>query len=366
MKKIFLVLILSSLLLICPCCGKKGDLLPPLVRFPQTVEDVQITQKDERIVLNWQNPTAYEDGSTLSVIEMIEIWVLEQDAAGEAQHTEIPPEQFAEKAKLHATLTEDRIQEYLSQEQDSQGRMTYSFDLPAKDFMSKKYTFGIRVKGKKRYSSYSPLVSLKPVALPLPPTDVKAALFPDKIEITWVRPAENRDQSTPPHVEGYNVYRAVGEEERERLNESLVKEEKFEDQNFVFGQTYRYFVRASATDTPPYLESGDSEPGEILTEDTFPPQPPAGLISVAGQDFLAISWDAGKEEDLEGYRVWRREEGAKEFRLLTPEPIKEAAYNDRAVESGKRYTYAVTALDTAGNESPKSEAISDRIRERIG
>jgi hypothetical protein len=365
MKKFFSVLFLSLLLLLCPFCGKKGDILPPLVRFPQTVEDVRAAQKADRIVLTWKNPTAYEDGSTLSVIEKIEIWVLEQDAAGEAQAAEITPEQFAEKAKLHATLTEDRIQEYLSQEEDSQGQMTYSFDLPAKDFMSKKYTFGIRVKGKKRYSSFSPLVSLKPVVLPLPPTDVKAALFPDKIEISWDPPLKNRDQSTPPHVEGYNIYRSQGEEEPRRLIDSLIKEEKYEDKNFVFGQTYRYFVRASATDTPPYLESEDSEAAEILTEDTFPPQPPKGLISVAGQDFLAISWDASPEDDLEGYRVWRQEEGVEEFRLLTPDPIKEAAYNDRAVERGKRYTYAVTALDTAGNESPKSETISDRIRERL-
>jgi hypothetical protein len=365
MKKIFFLFFLSIFLLLCPCCGKKGNLLPPLVRFPQTVEDVQVVQKPDRIVLTWKNPTAYEDGSTLSVIEKIEIWVLEQVTTGEAQLAEIPPEQFAEMAKLHATITEDMIKESDAQEEAPQGQMEYSFDLTGTDALSKKYTFGIRVKGKKRYSSFSPLMSLKPMVLPLPPTQVKAAMFPDKIEITWDPPLKNRDQSSPPHVEGYNIYRSQGEEEPQRLNDGLIKEEKYKDKNFVFGQTYRYLIRASATDTSPYLESEDSEAAEILTEDTFPPQPPEGLISVAGQDFLALSWDQNKEEDLAGYRVWRLDEGSQEFRLLTPDLIKEAAYNDRAVEKGKRYTYAVTALDTAGNESVKSETISGRIRERM-
>jgi fibronectin type 3 domain-containing protein len=112
------------------------------------------------------------------------------------------------------------------------------------------------------------------------------------------------------------------------------------------------------------LESEDSEGIEILTKDTFAPEPPKGLISVAGQDVLAISWDANEEDDLEGYRVWRREEGAIEFRPLTQNSIKESAYNDRAIERGKMYAYAVTALDKAGNESQKSKTITDRIRER--
>ena len=32
------------------------------------------------------------------------------------------------------------------------------------------------------------------------------------------------------------------------------------------------------------------------------------------------------------------------------------AYSDRAVEAGKSYRYQVTALDRAGNESPRSDA----------
>ena len=363
MRKFFLAFLLFVSILFSAFCGKKGDLLPPLVRFPQTVEGVRAVQRDDRIVLTWLNPTAYEDGSTLSLIEKIEIWILEEDATPEEKTTEVPTDKFAEKAKLHATITEDQIKESAAQDGAPQGKMDYSFDLSGKKFLSKKYTFGIRVKDKKRYSSFSALVSLEPMVLPFPPTEVKATVFPNRIAITWKAPLKNRDQSTPPHVEGYNIYRSEGDQEPNRVNENLIKEEKFEDKNFIFGKMYRYTIRASATDTMPYMESEDSEKADILAEDTFPPRPPKGLLSVAGQDFLAISWDAGTEVDLEGYRVWRRVEGAKEFSLLTPTPIKESAYNDRTVERGKTYTYAVTALDESGNESAKSETITGRIRE---
>jgi len=144
-----------------------------------------------------------------------------------------------------------------------------------------------------------------------------------------------------------------------------VKLEKYDDKNFSFGQTYKYFVRASATDPAPFFESHDSEVVEILTKDTFAPNQPKGLMSVGGMDVIAIRWDENSEEDLDGYRVWRRDEIEKEFRLLTPQPIKENAFSDTAVEKDKRYYYAVTALDKAGNESQKSEIIFDMIRERL-
>jgi hypothetical protein len=365
MKNFIAVFLTTILVLPFLSCGKKGDIQPPLVRFPQTAESVQIAQKSDQIILTWRNPIAYVDGSTLSVIEIIEIWILEEIAAEGIETVEMPVEEFERMAKLHATITGDQIQEYAAQEESSEGQMVYSYTLSGKDFLSKKYTFGLRIKEKKRFSSFSVLVSLKPMVLPLPPTDVAATVFPDRIEVKWNPPLKNRDQSSPPNLEGYNIYRSEEEGEPRCLNANLIKGENYNDKNFGFGQVYKYFVRASATSTFPFLESEDSEEIEILAEDTFAPDPPKGLISVAGQEVLSITWDANAEDDLDGYRVWRREEGTTEFRLLTPKLIKENAYYDKTVKKGIMYVYSVTALDKAGNESPKSKTISDRIRERM-
>jgi hypothetical protein len=363
MKNFFSALFATFLVFFCLYCGKKGDILPPLVRFPQAIEEIRAVQKSDRIILTWINPTAYEDGSTLSSIEVVEIWALEEKTGIEESSAKILAEEFEKVAKPLAVIPQDRFEDYAVQDGTDKRLMAYAYDLSG-DFLSKKYTFGLRVKDRKRYSAFSVLVSVKPMVLPLPPTEVKAEVFADRIEITWKPLSGSSDSSSAPNVKGYNVYRSMGEEGPQRRNSRLVEEEKYGDRDFVFGQTYRYFVRASATETSPYLESEDSEAIEIFAKDTFAPEPPQGLVSVSGQDVVAISWDPNEEEDLAGYRVWRREEGTEEIGLLTPEPIKESVYNDRAAEKGKMYAYAVTAVDISGNESRISNIIIDGIRER--
>lgn len=363
-------------------CGKKGELLPPLVRIPQTAKDIQITQKVDRIILTWKNPAAYEDGSPLTEIEKIEIWIL-KEAKGMEKETEkgdeekekekekvekteapkIDMEEFDQKANLHSTIEKDKINEYLASGESNAGEMRFEYKLSPEDLGSEKITFGLRVKDRKRYSAFSDPVSLEPLVLSLPPEDVAASVFQDRIEVTWKSPSRNADNSAPANVKGFNIYRYEGEEKPRRLNESPVKKEKYEDKQFVFGQTYAYFVRASATESSPYLESEDSMKVEILAEDTFAPASPKGLISIAGQGFISLSWDINPEDDLDGYRVWRREEGEKEFALISREITKESAYIDKAVKGGHKYDYCVSALDKTGNESQKSDIISERVRE---
>ncbi len=380
MKNFFSAFLTIILTLPFFSCGKKGDLLPPLVRLPQTAKEVQITQKSDRIILSWKNPTAYEDGSPLSEIEKIEIWVLKEDKAAnvEAKKTdkedekqdvekaapELKKEDFDQKASLHLTIEKDRIPEYMDSGDSSMREMRYGYKLSPKDLGLKKFTFGIRVKDRKRFSAFSDLVSLEPLVLSLPPEEVTASVFQDRIEVKWRKPSFNVDKSSPSNLKGFNVYRIEGEEEPRRLNEALVRKELYNDKEFAFGQTYRYFVRASATESSPYLESENSMEVEVLAKDTFAPAPPKGLISVVGQGFISLSWDANPEDDLDGYRVWRQEEEQKEYIPITRVIIKENAYIDRAVRRGRKYDYCVTSVDRAGNESQKSKIISERIRER--
>jgi hypothetical protein len=46
-------------------CGKKGALLPPLVRTPQRPDAVTVEQRGATLYLGWKNPTKSIDGGAL-------------------------------------------------------------------------------------------------------------------------------------------------------------------------------------------------------------------------------------------------------------------------------------------------------------
>jgi fibronectin type 3 domain-containing protein len=154
------------------------------------------------------------------------------------------------------------------------------------------------------------------------------------------------------------VYRESENEEFHRINTALIEETSYTDNDFTYNLAYRYYVRASATSSSPYTESENSNVTEILTLDILIPIAPTGLVAIAGENFVSLSWDANKETDLAGYRVWRRSEGEEEFSALTDELITENVYHDSNVAKNQSYFYAITALDANGNESQRSEAIS--------
>ena len=369
------LLIFFSLFLALSFCGKKGPIQPPVIKVPQQVENFEAQQRGDRIILRWTNPVAYSDGSDLSEIKEIEIWLLEvikesKETPEEASREEkkAPPkislEEFKEKSKLERVIKRDEFPDYQRQfDKDSLG-FEYGYELPEKNLTLKRYIFALKVKDNREKSSdLSKRLSVRPRIISLPPQEVRLALHEDRIEICWREPEKNIDHSSPADVRGYNIYRKKEGEFFSRLNSSLIKENKYSDEDFLFGEVYHYLVRASSTESSPFWESADSETAEILAEDIFAPAPPSGLILVAGEDFISLSWDMNKEKDLQGYNVWRREESQEGYSLLTLQPIRENIYNDYAVEKNKRYHYAITARDMNGNESEKSETRSEEIRE---
>jgi fibronectin type 3 domain-containing protein len=99
-------------------------------------------------------------------------------------------------------------------------------------------------------------------------------------------------------------------------------------------------------------ESLPSAPIHVNHADTFPPSVPTNITAVAGPDSIEVSWSRSPEPDLKGYYVYRSEAGAPFVRqggLLTL-----PTYSDHAVQRGRKYEYAVSAVDQKNNESEKS------------
>ncbi len=361
MKRSLPVILLLFVLVFSPACGKKGPLAPPPLMIPQSVENFSLSQRGEQFVLSWANPSAYIDGSPMKEVSEIEIWLMEEDSK-EADQRKIARQEFENKASLIVRLFRQKFP-LLRETGKASSRLTFIYR-PEKGIRTQQTCiFALRVRDeRRRVSEFSDLLSVVTQILPLPPVNIRAVVFDNHILLRWDAPLGSSDQSIPARVVGYNLFRSSDKEPPFLVNSSLIKEIEYRDTDFSFGQTYRYFVRAVAAEGPPLLESDDSEAVEVRALDTFPPASPSGLAAIAGTNYIALSWEANKEADVAGYRVWRQEAGGAEFTLIASLGPAANSYTDSAVEKNKRYDYAITALDSAGNESQRSASVAAVIR----
>ncbi|MEJ5366736.1 MAG: hypothetical protein WHT08_00360 [Bryobacteraceae bacterium] len=208
--------------------------------------------------------------------------------------------------------------------------------VPATAWTGKEMVFGVRTRGPRgRFSQWSNLIVLRIVAPPAPPRGLRAEGTPEGIRVMWEGEGAR-----------WRVFRKAGEEFEQAAE---VEQREWLDRDASFGRTYEYAVeQVKETGAVPAV-SERTAPARIEYEDTFPPAPPAGLRAVAGTGSVELNWDRNREEDLRAYQVWRAEEGGEFVRL--GEPAASSSFSDRTVVSGRRYRYAVSAIDEKGNES---------------
>ena len=125
----------------------------------------------------------------------------------------------------------------------------------------------------------------------------------------------------------------------------------FTDPEATFGTEYRYMVMATSGDTH---QSVMSETETIVPKDTFPPSVPVGLTPVQGVRTIELAWERNTEADLRGYYVYRADTGPMQ---RVAGPIDSPAFSDGGVQTGRRYRYAISAVDVSGNESAQSAPV---------
>jgi fibronectin type 3 domain-containing protein len=101
--------------------------------------------------------------------------------------------------------------------------------------------------------------------------------------------------------------------------------------------------------------------------DSFPPKTPTGLAAIPSADGIDLSWEPNAEPDLAGYIVYRRQvsstgEATGTPIRLTSAPTPAPAFSDRTAQPGLTYSYRITAIDTAGNESPAGNEVQESRR----
>jgi fibronectin type 3 domain-containing protein len=149
------------------------------------------------------------------------------------------------------------------------------------------------------------------------------------------------------------------------VNSAPVDGFTLDDLQEIDGRRRCYVVSAVRGRGERAVEGHTSQQACVTTVDIFPPAAPAGVSPIAVEGAISLVWEANAERDVQGYYVFRGEEGSETLTRITTDVVKETRYTDQNVKSGVRYVYAVTAVDNGSpqaNVSVESERVEVTAR----
>ena len=236
-----------------------------------------------------------------------------------------------------------------------------------------------------QWSAIRAVPTASPLAAPAVATPTYDATT---LTITWTPPPGATVPAPPPDAgllparpfgpapttTKYNVYAPGGELAPDAfgrvtraapLNPTPLDAMTFALPGVAFGQERCVVVRSLRTVGDAVVESPASAPACVTPADTFPPPAPTALEAVGGAGVISLIWEPVEAADLAGYLVFRGESGGEPATALTPTPIRDASFADRAVTPGVRYVYVVVAVDSAtpANRSAPSNRAEETARQ---
>lgn len=135
--------------------------------------------------------------------------------------------------------------------------------------------------------------------------------------------------------------------------------------NFI-DKKAREFTDAKPLGTAYYLIEANGKNGEKLMSfpvlvqliDSVPPLPPLGLTALADTSGkVLLKWNANREQDIYGYRIYRGNSANEEFSQITVRPVQDTFFVDqiKVKTLSKKVYYRLMAIDQRQNHSPLSE-----------
>lgn len=301
-------------------CGYIGDPLPPALNIPQRISDATAVQVGNKIEIRFTLPALTTEGIVMRTLGGVDL------RAG-VSATPFDAIKWAESAKVIETSSEQP------------GKVIKTLD--AKEWAGKEILIGVRaLNATGRTSGWSNFVTLK-VVDPLAKPVLRAESDAEGAKLLW-------DVASPL----VRVFRkAAADKDLVQLAE-VREATEFVDRTAEYGKLYEYSVTA-------WNGAARSEASAVVMltpVDTFAPPAPVGLQAIAGVNTVELVWDRVADiADLRGYRVYRAVEGGAFERLTDRAEV--PSFSDKMPPAAKKCAYAVSAFDTAGNESERSAAV---------
>jgi hypothetical protein len=287
-------------------CGYVGPPMPPTLDIPVAITDFRAWEDGNNIEFAFTLPNKTTENMDLTSVRSIELRI------GENQPIGLP---IAKPGPVTGQV-------------------------PAGEWIGRTIVLSVRATGPKgKASDWSNLASLAVIPPLATPSVPKAQSVAQGVELTWTGSGPR-----------YRIFRAEGDGQPQPLADS--DGPPYLDASTTFGTRYRYQVQAIAG---PNQWSFVSDAAEITPVDTFPPAVPEGLSAVPTPQSIEIAWTRNTEMDFHGYNVFRSVNNGP-FAMIAP-LIEAPTYSDSKIEAGKKYRYAVSAVDLTGNESAQSAPV---------
>lgn len=346
--------------LVFTACATIGPPQPPSLELPKPPTDLRAQRKGDRVILAWTAPSTTTDRQMVRSVGPTRICRgLDPELTrcgtpvGEAAAHPVAASNHASAQKVPRSYT------------DSLGSLQ-------SDNPSSFTTYAVEVlNAGGRSAGLSNEVRVSLVRTLPPPREFAARVTGQGVVLTWANDALPAG-SAPVHYL-YRVYRHLeGSAEAILAGQVPAGSEPmltFTDSSIEWEKTYEYraeTVTVVAQENKPELqvEGNDTPEIKVFADDVFPPAVPSGLQAVASgpgqKTFVDLVWAPVSDVDLDGYNVYRHEEGAPWLKV-NASLLKTPAYRDESAVSGKSYLYSASAVDVRGNESARSEEAGETV-----
>lgn len=341
-------------------CASIGPPLPPSLELPRPPSDLRAVRKGDKVTLTWTIPPRTTDRQTVRYLGNTRICrTLDAGPATcDSPRAEVPPPKDFAGAKpagkkLSATYIDTLPND--PRQRPTLGSAAYAVEVLNHDNRTAGLSNQVHV----------PLAE----ALP-PPADLEAKVAAEGVVLTWTGAL----LAIPDQVRRtYRIYRRPeGSQQKILVGDRQAGTENrlsLTDQSFDWEKTYYYHADTltviSQPGKPDVSVEGDDTPEiKLFAHDVFPPAVPSGVQAVFSgrgqQPFIDLIWAPVTDADLDGYNVYRHEQGAAPVKLNS-EPVKTPAFRDFQVVSRKKYFYSVSAMDVRKNESARSDEVNETV-----
>lgn len=368
MRGIFRTALMTAAGLILTGCAGMAPPQPPSLNLPKPPMDLRAVRKGEHVELTWTIPTQTTDRRGIRKLGVTEIC-----RGGEAHLVECgKPIGNAPAETVEGPSKSNKP----SKKKDTEG---YTDTLPESalgDNPKAFVTYSVEPLNENgRGAGLSNQVQVLTIRTLEPPRDFSARVTAQGVVLSWVpTPEVGSTNLHPPEVHYIDrIHRQqLGNAQAAVVGSVPITGQAaatLTDGNIEWEKTYEYWAETVTVITEPgkpdvEVAGDDTAKLKVFANDVFPPAVPtalqAGFSGPGQQPFVDLIWAPVADVDLDGYNVYRHEDGTG-WMKLNAEPVKLPAYRDTNVVAGSTYFYSVSAVDLRGNESARSEETSERV-----